>query len=123
MPNDTTIKDLLSYPAKVVSKMIVKYEAGKNRAIYSVDMLYFYMCELIFNKCEQRLPTTFPVGTRANDKYVKNRILKMKNKGYVAAIDYEDFNSQHSFSNMIQVMLAYYEVYFNRTEESDKVFE
>jgi len=40
------------------------------------------------------------------------------NKGYVAAIDYEDFNSQHSFKSMQEVMTAYYDVFIEHNDES-----
>jgi len=77
----------------------------------------------MFKNCENMLPHSFPVGKLASEEVVHGAVKQMTNMGYIAAIDYEDFNSQHSFKSMQEVMLAFYDTYFDKDEESEKLFD
>jgi len=69
------------------------------------------------------LPSSFPVGKNATEENVKQGVEFMADMGYIAAIDYEDFNSQHSFQSMQEVMLGFYDTFFEKDENSEMTME
>lgn len=87
-----------------------KYEWGKVRALYGCDVTSFLHADFAMKMVENTLPSYFPVGERANDKYV-GRILDRMNYGVPFCYDYDDFNSQHSVSSMQAVIDAWAAVF------------
>lgn len=93
--------------AETIAYASTKLEWGKQRAIYGVDLTNFIMSSYGMMGCEDVLPNDFPVGDRANDDYIKAK-LDVILKGRVPyCLDFEDFNSQHSFPAM-QIVLEEY---------------
>lgn len=89
----------------------VKYEWGKERAIYGCDVTNFVMTNFAMYQCEDRLPPKFPVGSRAEPAYVTRAIDNILDGREPYCFDFEDFNSQHSVGAMRAVLRAYAEVY------------
>nr|WAK77495.1 MAG: polyprotein [Totiviridae sp.] len=87
-----------------------KYEWGKVRALYGCDVTSFLHSDFAMGDCENLLPSYFPVGRRANDKYIKRTIDSFK-LGVPFCFDYDDFNSQHSTSSMKAVLMAWLDVF------------
>lgn len=87
-----------------------KYEWGKVRALYGCDITSFLHADYAMRNVENTLPSYFPVGERANDRYV-TRVLDQMNYGVPFCYDYDDFNSQHSIHNMQAVIDAWGLVY------------
>lgn len=87
-----------------------KYEWGKVRALYGCDVTSFLHADYAMKAVENTLPSYFPVGERANDKYVKT-VLDRMNYGVPFCYDYDDFNSQHSVTSMQAVIDAWASVY------------
>jgi len=77
----------------------------------------------LFERCEEKFPRSFPIGSAATEENVGEVVNRIIQFGYVAAIDYEDFNSQHSTQSMQEVMLAYFHVFIRKNEEAMKMFE
>lgn len=88
-----------------------KYEWGKVRAIYGSDMTNYIMSEFSLHNCEETLPHQFPVGTKANDQYVRDAVAYIMGQRLPFCLDFEDFNSQHSFSSMEAVLQAWLDTY------------
>nr|QIP68035.1 RNA-dependent RNA polymerase [Erysiphales associated mitovirus 1] len=88
----------------------VKYEWGKVRALYGCDVTSFLHANYAFSNCENILPCYFPVGDRANDKYVTS-LLKSFERSIPFCFDFDDFNSQHSTSSMKAVIQAYIDIF------------
>lgn len=87
-----------------------KYEWGKVRALYGCDVTSFLHADFSMRCVENTLPSYFPVGERANDRYVR-RVLDHMDYGVPFCYDYDDFNSQHSISSMQAVIDAWGMVY------------
>lgn len=95
---------------EIYSSTSTKYEWGKVRALYGCDVTSFLHCDFAMGDCEDMLPPYFPVGSRANEAYVRNVIDKF-NDGVPFCYDFDDFNSQHSCASMVQVLKAWYSVF------------
>lgn len=100
----------LSRKPEIYASTSTKYEWGKVRALYGCDVTSFIHADFAMGDCEDMLPPNFPVGSRANEAYVKNIIEKF-NDGVPFCYDFDDFNSQHSSTNMEQVLKAWYVVF------------
>lgn len=84
----------------------IKYEWGKTRALYGCDVTSFVNADYGFSDCENVLPSYFPVGEASNIKNVE-RVLNSFKNSVPFCYDFEDFNSQHSNSAMVNVLLAW----------------
>lgn len=89
----------------------VKYEWGKERAIYGCDVTNFLITNFAMFQCEDRLPPRFPVGSRAEPAYVTRAIDNILEGREPYCFDFEDFNSQHSTGAMRSVLRAFADVY------------
>lgn len=87
-----------------------KYEWGKVRALYGCDVTSFAMADFSMGDADECLPQQFPVGTKANEKFVRRVTEKMKNS-VPFCFDYDDFNSQHSTRSMMSVIEAWIVVF------------
>ncbi len=97
-----------------------KWEWGKMRAIYGVDITSFVLGAFGFLGCEDALPNDFPVGSRANDDYVSRKLDAIMPGRAPYCLDYEDFNSQHSIEGMQAVMRAYVHVFKGQLDEQQQ---
>lgn len=95
---------------EIYASTSTKYEWGKVRALYGCDVTSFLHADFAMKNVENTLPSYFPVGERANDKYVTT-VLDRMNYGVPFCYDYDDFNSQHSISSMQAVIDAWGCVY------------
>nr|CAI9858973.1 RNA-dependent RNA polymerase [Malassezia globosa associated totivirus 1] len=100
----------LTRQPEIYASTSTKYEWGKVRALYGCDVTSFIHSDFAMGDCEDMLPPNFPVGSRANEAYVRNIIEKF-NDGVPFCYDFDDFNSQHSSRNMEQVLKAWYAVF------------
>lgn len=88
----------------------VKYEWGKMRAIYGTDLTSYVMAHFAFYNIEDTLPNEFPVGSKARPSYVRSKVGAVLKDSLALCIDFEDFNSQHSYPAMKAVLQAYLDV-------------
>lgn len=95
---------------EIYASTSTKYEWGKVRALYGCDVTSFLHADFSMKMVENTLPSYFPVGDRANDKYV-GTVLDRMNYGVPFCYDYDDFNSQHSITSMQAVIDAWASVY------------
>ncbi|QJW70335.1 RNA-dependent RNA polymerase [Erysiphe necator associated totivirus 6] len=96
----------LNREEQIFASTSIKYEWGKVRALYGCDVTSFLHSDFAMQNCEDMLPAYFPVGRRANDKYVK-KIVSTFTDGVPLCYDYDDFNSQHSTESMTAVVMAW----------------
>nr|QIP68052.1 RNA-dependent RNA polymerase [Erysiphales associated totivirus 5] len=89
----------------------VKYEWGKQRAIYGVDLTSFVLTGFAMLSCEEALSPIFPLGRSAQAGSVKKFVNETLRNGVPYCFDFEDFNTQHSTSAMQSVVRAYREVF------------
>jgi hypothetical protein len=85
----------------------VKYEWGKQRAIYGTDFTSYVLTHFLFYNAEDTLGAQFPVGSKARPSYVSARVSAMLERGLHYCLDFEDFNSQHSNGAMKAVLRAW----------------
>nr|CAH2618960.1 RNA-dependent RNA polymerase [Rhodochaete parvula toti-like virus 1]CAI5383981.1 RNA-dependent RNA polymerase [Rhodochaete parvula toti-like virus 1] len=112
--------DWLSREEKIDSYASTKYEWGKVRALYGCDLTSHVHADFALNKCEETFPSYIPTGSRANDKYVQSVAQNLKHM-IPFCYDYDDFNSQHSFSSMKAALCAWKHVfYYDLTDEQRK---
>jgi hypothetical protein len=88
-----------------------KYEWGKMRAIYGTDFTSYVLAHYCFYNCEDTLGSSFPVGAKARPSYVSSRVDALLSTGQHYCVDFEDFNSQHSYSSMHAVLQAWLDAY------------
>jgi len=110
MPDDMHVR-LRSRKPEMLAWPSTKYEWGKQRAIYGVDFTNFVHSTFAFGDMEEVLSKVFPIGSSARPEAVKNTISEISRDGIPFCFDFEDFNSQHTISNMQMVMLAYKNVF------------
>lgn len=96
-----------------------KYEWGKVRALYGCDYVSHVNADFGLLNCEDTFPHFIPTGPQANTQYVKN-LLKSVEHDVPFCFDYDDFNSQHSKSAMIQVINAWISVYNDDISDEQK---
>jgi len=96
--------EILAWPS-------VKYEWGKERAIYGTDLTGFVISAFGFFGCERTLDSRFPIGKAAESEAVHKTVKNLLKRGTQYCLDYEDFNSQHSNEAMQAVLLAYLDVF------------
>lgn len=87
-----------------------KYEWGKLRALYGCDVTSFLHSDFAFGDAEDSLPSYFPVGQRATEEAVTEKI-KCMASGIPVCYDYDDFNAQHSVEHMQAVLRAWIDVH------------
>nr|QIP68078.1 RNA-dependent RNA polymerase [Erysiphales associated totivirus 19] len=88
-----------------------KYEWGKQRGIYGVDITNFIMSAFSMSDCEDVISALFPIGKTATSENVRRTVKETLRNGVPFCFDFEDFNSQHSNSNMCAVLQAYCDVF------------
>jgi hypothetical protein len=98
----------------------VKYEWGKERAIYGCDVTNFVLTNFALFQCEDRLPPRFPVGSRAEPAYVSRAIDNILDGKEAYCFDFEDFNSQHSTGAMRAVLKAFKDTYYSEMSSEQK---
>jgi hypothetical protein len=98
-----------------------KYEWAKNRAIYGTDLTSYLMTDYAMPAVEEALAHTFPVGRRANEKYVAERVQLAAAGGVALCFDYEDFNSQHTLGAQAEVISAYADVFEHAMSDEQRV--
>lgn len=105
-----TLTELLNNKPETVAKGSIKYEWGKTRAIYGCNVENYLIFDLMLGSAEELLPAQFVVGTSATKENVLRKV-NVLSKGIPFCFDYDDFNSQHSFQSMREVVDAWYSVY------------
>jgi len=88
-----------------------KYEWGKERAIYGVDLTSATVAHFAMFNCEEVLKHRFPVGEDAEAGRVHKRLKAMLEGCDSFCYDFDDFNAQHSTSSMLAVIKAYRDVF------------
>lgn len=100
-----------------------KWEWGKQRAIYGTDLTSYILFDFVMKGCEEFFPSYIPVGKEADAATVALKVAKLKTRGIPMCMDFEDFNSQHSFDSQETVLRAFYDVYGSTmTEDQQKSF-
>jgi hypothetical protein len=110
---DYPITHFLERQPEIVAWPSVKSEWGKERAIYGTDFTSYELTDFAMPAVEEALSHMFPIGRKANEKYVAARVKMAGADGIPVCFDFADFNSQHSLSSMLAVVVAYYDVHAN----------
>jgi hypothetical protein len=101
-----------------------KYEWGKQRAIYGVDITNFVMSSFAMLGSEELVSDEFPIGPSATVSNVKLRVKEVLRNGVPFCFDFEDFNSQHKNEHMAAVLYAYIMVFrHDLSEEQIRAIE
>nr|WMV64399.1 putative RNA-dependent RNA polymerase [Uromyces fabae virus] len=106
----TRDKEMIAWPS-------TKYEWGKQRGIYGVDITNFIMTAYGMADCENILSGRFPIGKSATAENVKKTVKETLRNGVPFCFDFEDFNSQHSNQSMKAVLDAYMNVFKDKLEK------
>lgn len=104
---------------QIYASTSTKYEWGKVRALYGCDVTSFLHADFAMSDCEDTLPAYFPVGSKANESYVRDVISKFKD-GVPFCYDFDDFNAQHSTRSMQQVIRAWGDTFAHRLTNEQK---
>lgn len=89
----------------------VKYEWGKQRAIYGTDLTNYVLATFGFSGVEEILPPECPLGSHINEDTIRARVSKTVAGSTPYCLDFDDFNSQHSVPSMQAVIDAYLAVF------------
>lgn len=96
-----------SRPPEIHAWPSIKYEWGKQRAIYGTDLTGYVLSAFGFAGIEDILPPACPLGSQANAETVRARVRNTVHGLTPFCLDFDDFNSQHSNSSMKAVLVAY----------------
>ena len=106
-----SLQDFLKRSPSIEAWPSVKYEWGKQRAIYGCDFTNYVLTTYAMWHCEDVLDAKFPIGKRAEDTQVRRSVSQILKNGVPCCLDFADFNSQHSYSSMMAVLEAYRDAY------------
>jgi hypothetical protein len=98
-------------PPQTIAWPSTKYEWGKMRAIYGVDVTNFIMTCYGFINAERCMPSDCPLGDSANEENVTRLVTQTLNGTLPYCLDFDDFNSQHSTESMQAALDGYLAVY------------
>jgi len=99
---------------EIVASVHEKYEWGKKRALYGADLTSFVLFSYAFMGIEDCLGEHFPIGSNANDSWVKRLVRTILCNHEPFCFDFEDFNSQHSLASQQAVIAAYVNVWHDQ---------
>jgi len=108
---DVGFERLLALKPEVHAWPSIKYEWGKQRAIYGCDVESFMLSDFALPYCEQALPVYMLTGTSAAEDNVRKVMKLISTDMMPFCFDYEDFNSQHTSTSMAAVVRAWRHVY------------
>lgn len=108
---DMDINEFLNKEPEIHCNTSIKYEWGKQRAIYGTDLRSYILTTFAFQNCEDLLPNQFLIGDQARESLVSAKLGSTLYRKLPFCIDFADFNSQHSFGTMEAVMWAFYDVH------------
>jgi hypothetical protein len=117
---DVDLEYLLARKPQIYAYSSVKYEWGKQRAIYGTDLTSYILAHFVFYNCENTLSAEFPVGKKARPAYVNARVQATMEDKVPFCLDFEDFNSQHSLEAMQSVMKAFRDVWDRKLSDEQK---
>jgi hypothetical protein len=118
---DMAFSDFADRERQLVAWSSIKYEWGKQRAIYGTDLTSYILAHFAFYNCEDCLPAHFPVGKNATPRFVKQRVAAILEDAVPLCVDFEDFNSQHSIEGMQAVIAAYADEHADRLTEEQLI--
>jgi len=110
MPTSITHCDWLERKREINAYTSTKYEWGKVRALYGCDVTSHLHADFGLQKCEETFPSYVPTGSKATEGNV-SRIMSNLKTLIPFCYDYDDFNSQHSFTSMKAVIDAWLSVF------------
>nr|QIP68050.1 RNA-dependent RNA polymerase [Erysiphales associated totivirus 4] len=108
---ELTLDKFESRRPETVAWPSTKYEWGKQRGIYGVDITNFILSAFSMSDCEDVISDVFPIGKSSTTEHVSNTVRETLRNGVPFCFDFEDFNSQHSNSSMKAVLEAYRTVF------------
>lgn len=111
------LHELLKEEPEIVCSASIKYEWGKQRAIYGTDLRSYILTTFAFQNCEDLLPNQFLIGEQSRASLVSAKLGSVLSQRMPFCMDFEDFNSQHSVETMEAVMQAFYTVYSKHMSE------
>nr|UVG55924.1 putative RNA-dependent RNA polymerase [Poaceae Liege totivirus 2] len=114
------LDDLIVRKPAIHAWSSMKYEWGKQRAIYGTDLTSYIMAQLAFSNCEEVLPSYFPVGPDATESNVYGKVSGVLKNKSAYCLDFEDFNSQHSAHAMTAVIHAYVDQFSSTLTEDQR---
>jgi len=112
------IKSFFTRPPQVRAWPSVKYEWGKERAIYGVDLTSATVAHFGLYNCEEVFKHRFPVGEDAEAERVHKRLKMMLESSESCCYDFDDFNAQHSTASMMAVITAYRDTFLGQMSEA-----
>lgn len=113
----TYFASLLKNEPAIHCSTSIKYEWGKQRAIYGTDIESYLITALAMSNCEELLPNCCLIGSQARESYVASKLSSILHQHRPFCIDFEDFNSQHSTEAMQAVLWAFLEVQKSKMSE------
>lgn len=106
----TNIDYWINRQPEMIAWPSTKYEWGKMRAIYGVDLTNYVMSSYGFAGAEDVLPPRCPLGAGADKKNLQSTVRDTLQAGVPYCLDFDDFNSQHSVASMVSCLTAYRDV-------------
>ncbi|QUE40563.1 RNA-dependent RNA polymerase [Tea-oil camellia-associated totivirus 1] len=101
------LRSMFSREPEIHAWTSTKYEWGKQRAIYGVDLTSTVITNFAMYACEEVFKHRFPVGEEAESERVHRRLVEMLKNKDCLCYDFDDFNSQHKYESMKAVLIAY----------------
>lgn len=120
MENSISMKDFLRRNPCVRARASVKYEWSKQRAIYGCDITSFIITQFVMSNCEDAFNLNCISGKDMNADTIFNRLKTILNEKEPLCLDFEDFNSQHTFSSMKAVVHAFRDTHFSEMTDEQK---
>lgn len=121
LPNELKLDHYICRPAATNATVSIKYEWCKQRAIYGTDVTNYVMTQFVMQNCEELLTRDLAIGNNSTEEIVRTKVEYILDNKEPFCLDFEDFNSQHSITNMRAVVLAYIHVWMDRMSPDQRL--
>lgn len=118
---ETTLAEMLQTKPEINCRASIKYEWGKQRAIYGTDLRSYIITTFALANCEDLLPNQFLIGNQSRESLVAAKLSSVLHDRVPFCLDFQDFNSQHSNENMKAVLLAFFKVHGDKLSEEQRL--
>lgn len=120
LPSNLPFDEFIQRKPEIRAWPSTKYEWGKQRAIYGCDLTSYIISTFAFPNVEDTLPDIFPVGRNSNENYVHSKLSSILQRRVPFCLDFEDFNSQHSYGAMQAALRAWFDVHKTSLSEDQR---
>jgi len=107
LPDDLPMSHFINKIPQVISTVSIKYEWGKQRALFAAVLEHYILAAFAFHGIENFMPQDCPVGKAADASVVCKRVMAMAKHGVYVCVDAKNFNILHQLTMTAEIVKQY----------------